>query len=132
SRSPAFGALMLRVLVVDDEPLVRLSLRRALEKRGHQVSEAPDGRQGLEQWKSFSPQLVYLDVLMPGLSGPDLLKTLTQSGKINSKVILMSAFTGEYDLEKAKSLGADMFILKPFEDIFSVVQLGEELASAAT
>jgi CheY-like chemotaxis protein len=119
----------LRILIVDDEPLVRLSLRRALQKRGHDVAEAEDGRRGLELWRSYGPNLVYLDVLMPGLSGPDLLKALKSAGGHDGKVILMSAFTGEYDLEKAKSLGADMFILKPFEDIFSVVRLGEELAS---
>jgi two-component system, response regulator PdtaR len=114
----------MKVLIVDDEPLVRLSLRRALEKRGHQVAEAQDGQHGLEQWRSFRPDLTYLDVLMPRMSGPDLLKT----GESTGKVILMSAFTGEYDLEKAKSVGADLFILKPFADIFAIVNLGEELA----
>ena len=121
----------MKVLVVDDEPLVRLSLKRALEKSGHQVSEAEDGQKGRECWVATQPELVYLDVLMPRLSGPDLLKVMTQEAKTRGqslgKVILMSAFTGEYDLEKAKSLGADMFVLKPFEDIFTVVRLGEEL-----
>lgn len=121
----------MKVLIVDDEPLVRLSLRRALEKNGHQVNEAEDGQRGLEKWQEFAPELVYLDVLMPRMSGPDLLKTVTSQaggGRIG-KVILMSAFTGEYNLEKAKSLGADMFVLKPFEDIFAMVKLGEELVN---
>jgi CheY-like chemotaxis protein len=119
----------MRVLVVDDEPLVRLSLKRALEKQGHVVSEAANGREGLDRWREFGPELVYLDVLMPKLSGPDLLTTLKTEGSIKGKVILMSAFAGEYDLEKAKSLGADMFIVKPFEDIFAVVKQGEEFHS---
>jgi CheY-like chemotaxis protein len=119
----------MKVLIVDDEPLVRLSLKRALEKGGHLVAEAADGQVGLEQWISFTPDLVYLDVLMPRLSGPDLLKKLIAGEKPLGKVILMSAFTGEYDLEKAKSLGADLFILKPFEDIFTIVKIGEELVS---
>jgi CheY-like chemotaxis protein len=118
----------LKVLIVDDEPLVRLSLKRALEKSGHQVAEGDDGLQGLERWREFSPELTYLDVLMPRMSGPDLLKAIRASGKACGKVILMSAFTGEYDLEKAKSLGADLFIVKPFEDIFAIVKQGEELA----
>lgn len=117
----------MKVLIVDDEPLVRLSLKRALEKGGHQVAEAEDGQAGLDQWTSFVPDLVYLDVLMPRLSGPDLLKKIMVGEKSHGKVILMSAFTGEYDLERAKSLGADMFILKPFDDIFSIVKVGEEL-----
>ena len=121
----------MKVLIVDDEPLVRLSLRRALEKSGHQVFEAEDGQRGLECWVESNPNLVYLDVLMPRMSGPDLLKAVTTrpGGREIGKVILMSAFTGEYDLERAKSLGADMFVLKPFEDIFAIVRLGEELVN---
>lgn len=120
----------MKVLIVDDEPLVRLSLKRALEKRGHQVAEAVDGQQGLEQWLSFRPELTFLDVLMPRMTGPDLLKALKGGG--TGKVILMSAFTGEYDLDKAKSLGADLFILKPFDDIFAIVEIGEELSLGST
>jgi CheY-like chemotaxis protein len=122
----------MKVLIVDDEPLVRLSLKRALEKRGHDVKEAADGQQGLEVWSDWRPDLIYLDVLMPRLSGPDLLKALTASGKLSGKVILMSAFTGEYDLNKAKALGANLFILKPFADIFAIVELGEGLVDERT
>lgn len=117
----------MKVLVIDDEPLVRLSLKRALQKVGHTVEESEDGQSGLEKWQTFNPELVYLDVLMPRLSGPDLLRALGKNGKVAAKVVLMSAFTGEYDLEKAKSLGADLFISKPFEDVFQVTKLGEEL-----
>ena len=117
----------MKILVVDDEPLVRLSLRRALQKSGHSVEEAEDGQSGLEKWRVFAPDLVFLDVLMPRLSGPDLLRALTSHEKGRAKVVLMSAFTGEYDLEKAKSLGADLFIPKPFENVFAVIQLGEDL-----
>lgn len=117
----------MKVLVVDDEPLVRLSLRRALEKRGHEVSECADGQSALETWNRFGPQLVFLDVLMPRMSGPELLKSLAPNLRAPAKVVLMSAFTGEYDLQKAKSLGADLFVAKPFDDIFSVIKTGEEL-----
>lgn len=117
----------MKILVVDDEPLVRLSLRRALEKRGHTVEEAEDGQSGLELWGRFTPDVVYLDVLMPRMSGPDLLKSITSEKRGPAKVILMSAFAGEYDLDKAKALGADLFIPKPFEDIFDVVKTAEEM-----
>lgn len=120
----------MKVLIVDDEPLVRLSLRRALHKSGHVIEEAEDGQSGLEKWQTFKPDLVFLDVLMPRLSGPDLLRALTKADRAFAKVILMSAFTGEYDLERAQSLGAHLFISKPFEDIFSVVKAGEDLTSA--
>ncbi|MGE4131760.1 MAG: response regulator [Bdellovibrionales bacterium] len=121
----------MKVLIVDDEPLVRLSLRRALERRGHQVDECEDGQMALERWGTLSPELVFLDVLMPRLSGPDLLRAMTAQDRGRAKVVLMSAFAGEYDLERARSLGADLFIAKPFEDIFSVVKSGEDLLSGA-
>ena len=120
----------MKVLIVDDEPLVRLSLKRALHKCGHLIEEAEDGQSGLEKWQIFKPDLVFLDVLMPRLSGPDLLRALSKTDRAFSKVILMSAFTGEYDLERAQSLGAHLFIPKPFEDIFAVVKTGEELTRA--
>lgn len=122
----------MKVMVVDDEPLVRLSLRRALEKRGHEVRECEDGQAGLEVWNAFSPQLVFLDVLMPRMSGPQLLKSISPELRSLAKVVLMSAFAGEYDLLKAKSLGADVFVAKPFDDIFAVVVAGEELTNGGT
>jgi len=115
------------ILIVDDEPLVRMSLRRALEKRGHTVFEAKDGVEGLTMWAEHRPDLVYLDVLMPRLSGPDLLKRMAAPERGNTKVILMSAYSGDYDLQKAKLLGADLFVAKPFESVFAVADLGEEI-----
>ncbi len=121
----------MRVMLVDDEPLVRLSLRRALEKRGHSVCECEDGQAARDQLARFEPELIYLDVLMPRLSGPDFLKSLTPQLRRGAKVILMSAFAGEYDLQKAQSLGADLFVAKPFQDIFAVVRTGEELTGVS-
>ena len=120
----------MKVLIVDDEALVRRSLRRALEKSGHVVMEAEDGRQALELWSQLAPDLVFLDVLMPRLSGPETLKHLKMEDRRRAKVILMSAFTGEHNSEKARSLGADLFVPKPFEDIFAIVKCGENLVQA--
>lgn len=117
----------MRVLVVDDEPLVRLSLRRALERRGHMVEEAEDGNQALEKWTTSRPDLVYLDVLMPRLSGPELLKRVPEDLRADARVILMSAFSGDYNLQKARAMGADLFIAKPFDDVFAVTRAGEDL-----
>ncbi|PIS11693.1 MAG: response regulator [Bdellovibrio sp. CG10_big_fil_rev_8_21_14_0_10_47_8] len=118
-----------KVLIVDDEPLVRRSLRRALETNSFQVIEAEDGRVGLDLWKKESPDIVFLDVLMPGLTGPQVLSEIDASLRQTSKVILISAYTGEYNLDSAKSLGADHFISKPFEDIFAIVKLVSEMVS---
>lgn len=112
----------MKILIVDDEPLVRRSLGRVCEGRGHQVQLAEDGQQGLEIWESWQPDLVFLDVLMPKLSGPEVLKSLKTGGR--AKVVLMSAYTGNAD---APTNGADLFLAKPFNDIFITVQKAEEL-----
>lgn len=115
----------MKVLVVDDEALVRRSLVRALQGRGHEVLEAVNGTEGLQIWKSFNPDLVFLDVLMPGLTGPEVLKEIGEDN--TAKVILISAFSGEHNMQTAQKMGASLFIPKPFEDIFAVVTTAEGL-----
>lgn len=117
----------IKCLIIDDEPLVRRSLKRALELSSFQVFEAQDGEQGMKLWQEIKPQVVFLDILMPGLTGPQVLAKIDNDIKRQSRVILISAFTGEYDLQSAKSLGADSFIKKPFEDIFAVVNTVKEM-----
>lgn len=114
----------MKILIVDDEALVRRSLSRALSKK-HEVIEASDGTEGLAMWRKNRPDLIFLDVLMPGLSGPEVLKEMGHER--TGRVILMSAFAGEHNMETALEMGADLFVGKPFEDIFAVVQLAEGL-----
>jgi len=114
-----------KVLVVDDEVLVRRSLSRALKANGHEVIEAADGNEGLKAWKATPPDLVFLDVLMPGLTGPEVLKEVGPHP--TSKVILMSAFAGDHNMETAQQMGADLFVPKPFEDIFAIISMAEGL-----
>lgn len=113
------------MLIIDDEALVRRSLRRASEGKQHTVIEADNGETGLKLWRNEKPDLVFLDVLMPGLTGPQVLKEIGTAH--SAKVILISAYTGEYDVDKAKNLGADLFIPKPFHNIFDVVETAEKL-----
>jgi CheY-like chemotaxis protein len=115
----------MKVLIIDDEPLVRRSLARALKSRGHDISEAEDGIHGLAAWKAGQPDLIFLDVLMPGMTGPQVLHEV---GKERSgKVILISAFSGEHNMQTATQMGADLFIPKPFDNIFAVVEMAEGL-----
>ncbi|MGZ3772825.1 MAG: response regulator [Pseudobdellovibrionaceae bacterium] len=115
----------MKVLIVDDESLVRRSLSRALKSRGYEVLEASNGNEGLEIWKSWQPDLVFLDVLMPGMTGPEVLKEI--NGHTQAKVVLMSAFSGEHNIQTAQQMGAHLFVPKPFEDIFAVVKMAEDL-----
>jgi two-component system, response regulator PdtaR len=102
-------------------------LKRALEASEFQVIEAIDGKQGLELWEKEKPAMVFLDILMPGLTGPQVLSEISESARKLSKVILISAYSGEYSSDSAKSLGADHFIPKPFDDIFGIVKVVKEM-----
>jgi CheY-like chemotaxis protein len=115
----------MKILIVDDEPLVRRSLGRALKSHGHEILEAEDGLQGLQTWREQKPDLVFLDVLMPKMTGPQVLAEIGQQR--SGKVILISAFSGEHNMETALQMGADLFIPKPFDDIFSIVAVAEGL-----
>ena len=115
----------MKVLIVDDESTVRRSLVRVAQKKGAEVFQASDGIEAIEVWKSCKPDLVFLDVLMPGKSGPEVLSEVKNI--TNAKVVLISAFSGEYNMEKALALGADLFISKPFENIFESFDQAWEL-----
>lgn len=112
----------MKILIIDDEPLIRRSLGRALKSRHHDIFEADDGLNGLQIWLSLDPDIVVLDVLMPGLTGPQVIaKARAEATSLKAKVVLISAYTGENRPEGHSLQGADLFISKPFQDIFAVV-----------
>lgn len=115
----------MKVLIIDDEPLVRRSLEKVFLKSGHEVECASDGNEGLLKWKNFQPEGVIIDVLMPGLSGPEVISEVKPDPQI--AVILISAYSGDYDLDSVKQLGADSFVEKPFESIKDLVDQLEKI-----
>ncbi len=121
----------MKVLIIDDEPLIRRSLSRALLARGHQVLESGDGVHGLEQWLKEIPELAFVDVLMPGMTGPQVLQQLPAEIRQKTKIILMSAYTGTGGAGLKVTEVVDLFLPKPFEDIFNIVKMAEELTKNA-
>ncbi|MCB0362940.1 MAG: response regulator [Bdellovibrionales bacterium] len=119
----------MKVLVIDDEALVRKALARVAKMKGHEVFEAEDGIEGHRLWIENCPDLVFVDVLMPRMNGPQLLQEMGSEHR--AKVVLISAYSGDYNLETAKSIGADMFVPKPFTDIFLVFDTAEGLCRLA-
>ncbi len=113
----------MKFLVIDDETLIRKALSRALLSRRHDVDQADMGQQGLDLWLSKDYDLVFLDLVMPDLSGLEVLK---RRGSYASKLILMSAFSDE-DQKLLESYRPSAFLKKPFENIFDVVLFAEEL-----
>ncbi len=105
---------MADILIVDDEKNLRWSLRIALEERGHRVSEAASGEDGLELLRREPKDLVFLDVRLPGRDGLDILQEIRRA-HADCIVVVMSAY-GEPDGDaEARATGAYYFLAKPFE-----------------
>ncbi|HEX2722237.1 MAG TPA: response regulator transcription factor [Gemmatimonadaceae bacterium] len=109
---PAAGE---RVLVVDDEPDIVALVAYHLAKAGFQVSTATSGSDALDHAKRESPSLVVLDLMLPGLSGFDVLEALRRNDETRSIAVLMlTAKRDEPDRIRGLSLGADDYLTKPF------------------
>lgn len=108
----ATGAPPRRVLVVDDEPMVRNLLTRLLSMEGYDVLEADDGQAAIDLLTKEQPDLVLLDVMMPTRDGLDVLSELRRTSDV--PVILVSALGGEADRVVGLKMGADDYVVKPF------------------
>jgi DNA-binding response OmpR family regulator len=101
-----------RILVVDDDDDIRGLLRALLERAGHEVSEASDGRAGLRELYTGSPDLVILDVAMPGLDGWATLERIREVTDV--PVLMLTARDAELERVRGLKGGADDYVVKPF------------------
>ena len=106
------GSVERTVLVVDDEPTVRDVVVRYLERAGYRALAAADGDEALTAITETPPDLVVLDVMLPGIDGFDLLTRLRRSGEV--PVIMLTARAAEPDRVQGLVLGADDYVVKPF------------------
>ena len=104
---------MFKILIVEDEPQMRMGLRHNLEFEGYTEDTAEDGRVGLEKILENPYDLILLDVMMPHLSGFDVCKKAREKG-IRTPVIMLTAKGEEIDKVLGLELGADDYITKPF------------------
>ncbi|SNY89081.1 two-component system, OmpR family, response regulator [Nocardia amikacinitolerans] len=102
-----------RVLVVDDEPMILELLSVSLRYQGFEVETAIDGAQALDRARSFRPQAMIVDVMMPGIDGFGLLPRLRADG-IDAPVLFLTARDDVQDKVAGLTLGADDYITKPF------------------
>ena len=100
------------VLVIDDEPKIRDVLRRYLIADGFEVAEAASGEEGLDRVRSLHPDVVVLDVRLPGKDGYEVLAELRRTSTVY--VLMLTARTEEVDKLLGLSLGADDYVVKPF------------------
>jgi len=102
-----------KILIIDDELQLVESLAVRLKASGYAVQTAPDGVSGINKFKEESPDLVILDIMMPGLSGLDVLKELKQIS-LNTPVIMLTAYGTSESAIEALRLGAYDHLSKPF------------------
>lgn len=103
---------MIKILLVDDETLITDSLAYSLKREGFDVQAVADGEQALESIESFHPDLVVLDVMLPGMSGLEVCRRLRE--KSTTPVIMLTARGEEIDRVMGLEVGADDYLAKPF------------------
>lgn len=114
-----------KILVVDDDPYILMSLEFLMRKNGYDVMVARNGTEALELVEKQVPHLVLLDIMMPDVDGYEICRHIKKSTKLKStKVVFMSAKSKESDIQKSYDLGASLYITKPFStrDLLKKVQ----------
>jgi DNA-binding response OmpR family regulator len=104
-----------KVLVADDEPNILISLEFLMKREGHQVSVARDGHQALEAIRRDKPDLVLLDVMMPGKSGFEVCQAVRADESLAGvKILMLTAKGRDTDVAQGLAMGADGYMTKPF------------------
>ncbi|NNU42566.1 response regulator transcription factor [Ramlibacter montanisoli] len=103
------------VLLIEDDDMQRAVAGLALRKAGHAVREVADGPEGLASARDLEPDVIVCDVMMPGMSGYELLAELRQDpGLATVPVILLTAMSDRQDMRKGMTAGADDYLTKPY------------------
>lgn len=116
---------MKRVLIVDDEQDIRLLARFMLRPAGYEVLEAGSGEECLSMLAEDMPDLLLLDIRMPGIDGWDVLQTVKRDPqRKHIPIVMMSAHASGHTMSKAKDAGSDGYVVKPFKekDLLSTVK----------
>ena len=108
----AWKIRMTKILLIDDEPSIIKLVTAYLKPEGYEVLTASDGISGLKAARAFKPDLILLDLMLPGMDGIELLSTLRRES--NTYVIMLTAKTEETDKIVGLSIGADDYVTKPF------------------
>ena len=108
---------MEKILVIDDEPVIRVLLRQLFEKKSYTVFEACDGKEGLDLYKKETPDVVVTDLIMPEEEGLSVIKKIRKM-EPDAKIIAISGGgmgSAEVYLKLAKTMGAQYVFQKPFD-----------------
>ncbi len=112
------------ILVVDDEPTIRVLVRAALERAGYHLLEAADGVSALEIAQSRRPDLIVLDIALPQLSGLEVCRRLKEDpATAAAPILLLTGFVQEAQRQAGARAGAEGFIAKPFSPAALLAQI---------
>lgn len=123
---------MKRILITEDQPDIRKLIHMTLEFEDYEIREAPDGVEGLRVAKEFQPDLMLLDVMMPGeLDGLQVCRHVkADPAQRHIKVVILSARGQVADRQAGKEAGADGYLIKPFSPLELIETLENMLATA--
>jgi DNA-binding response OmpR family regulator len=116
-----------KILIVDDEPNIVLSLEFLMKQRGYETRVARDGDEALAEVESFRPDLVLLDVMLPRRDGFEVCQRLRAEGWSDLKIVMLTAKGRDVEIEKGLALGADAYVTKPFATAELVARVEEML-----
>src|ERR1044072_2467184 len=102
-----------KILIVEDDPHILLGLEEVLKSEGFEVASCPRGDHALAAAAKHQPELIVLDVMLPGLSGYDVCKQL-RAKKVSTPILMLTAKGQEIDKVVGLDLGADDYVTKPF------------------
>ena len=118
-----------KILVVDDDPYILMSLEFLMRKNGFDVMVARNGTEALDMVEKQLPDLVLLDIMMPDVDGYEICRYIKKSSRLkNTKVVFVSTKSKESDIQKSYELGASLYITKPFSTRELLKQVKELLA----
>jgi two-component system, OmpR family, alkaline phosphatase synthesis response regulator PhoP len=121
-----------KILIVDDEPNIVAALEFLLQKNGYAVTVAANGDDALARLDAFKPDLVLLDVMMPKVSGYEVCQRMRAHPQWRHiKIVMLSAKGREVEVSKGMSLGADLYVTKPFSSTELVATIDELLSGTA-
>ena len=117
-----------KILIVDDEPNIVMTLEYTFKKKDFEVYIARDGSEALQILKNNTPDVVLLDIMMPNVDGYQTLKEIRNNKSLkNTKVVFLTAKNKASDIEKGLKLGADKYLIKPFSVKKIVSEINELL-----
>lgn len=121
---------MKKIVIVDDEPNIVMTLEYTFKKQNFEVYIARDGSEALEILETVVPDVILLDVMMPKVDGYQTIRLIKENKKLkNTKVVFLTAKNKASDIEKGVKLGADKYLTKPFSIKKIVSEINELIAT---